>query len=194
MSSNNFSGFRLNSLEGFSKLRELELASCGFVGIVEPSLSNLRELTLFENSLEGPLDFLANASQVVNLRISYNNFSGAIPASILRSTVLAALDMSHNRLSGTLPGDLKSLFFFFFFFFSLKGDAFANAVNLTTLDLSFNSLTGPVPNFSAKPHLLFILLNSNNLTGSLPDLENVPSLLRLDLGSNSISGTIPPSL
>eukprot|EP00835_Amoeboradix_gromovi_P002196 NODE_119_length_18895_cov_0.454990.p2 type:complete len:925 gc:universal NODE_119_length_18895_cov_0.454990:16893-14119(-) len=61
--------------------------------------------------------------------------------------------------------------------------------NLTALDLSRNSITGPVP--TALPDSLqSLLLNKNKLSGSLP--SSIPSgLVSLDVSNNNLSGPVP---
>ncbi|KAL0925560.1 hypothetical protein M5K25_003910 [Dendrobium thyrsiflorum] len=68
---------------------------------------------------------------------------------------------------------------------------------VTTLDLSDNSLTGPIPPNLCEwiPYLVKLDLSGNSLTGSIPpELSNCSFLNFLDLSSNSLSGAIPASL
>ena len=72
----------------------------------------------------------------------------------------------------------------------------ANLANLTTLNLSYNQLSGEIP-----PHLgnlanLTILdLHFNELSGEIPPrFGNLVNLTQLDLGFNQLSGNIPPQL
>ncbi|PRP87965.1 putative leucine-rich repeat receptor-like protein kinase [Planoprotostelium fungivorum] len=83
-------------------------------------------------------------------------------------------------------------------------------VNLTTLDLSSNSLSGAIP--SSIQNLIFLTgtiptsigqlvniqslyLDSNQLSGSIPDtIGSLISLHWLDLSDNLLTGSIPPSI
>jgi Leucine-rich repeat (LRR) protein len=92
--------------------------------------------------------------------------------SIISTTIF--LDMSKNRLHGTLPTNL---------------DEVMPAADM--IDLSSNKITGPVPRFPR--NIKYLDLSRNNLSGTLPDFRN----RRLDMFAiydNSISGSIPSSL
>ncbi|GLJ08096.1 hypothetical protein SUGI_0081260 [Cryptomeria japonica] len=67
---------------------------------------------------------------------------------------------------------------------------------LTTLDLSNNYLSGPIPaELSLLHNLERLVLGSNNLTGVIPqELENCSALKTLDLGWNLLTGRIPSKL
>jgi len=64
------------------------------------------------------------------------------------------------------------------------------------LDLSNNSLTGPLPESLAAVHALQELdVSHNRLNGAVPDaLGRLETLSRLVLSGNSLSGPIPPAL
>lgn len=63
-------------------------------------------------------------------------------------------------------------------------------VNLTSVDLSENSLTGPLPSLQATDNLEFLYLNNNTLEGPLP--SHLPETLQeLWLNSNNFTGPIP---
>ncbi|GMG99322.1 hypothetical protein Nepgr_001162 [Nepenthes gracilis] len=59
------------------------------------------------------------------------------------------------------------------------------------LDLSFNNITGQIPNslFNLSS-LSYLFLGNNKLTGSLPT-QKTSSLLNIDLSYNEISGSFP---
>jgi len=63
--------------------------------------------------------------------------------------------------------------------------------NLSSLNLSYNQLSGEIPNFSNLPNLLILHLHYNKLTGSLPDFSNVPKLTEFWVYSNQLTGNIP---
>ncbi|KAF5767035.1 putative protein kinase RLK-Pelle-LRR-XI-1 family [Helianthus annuus] len=102
----------------------------------------------------------------------------------------------------------------------IGGPELANLTHLTSLDLSFNNLSGPLPpqlgnctrlryldlsyNILSGPiphtlgnliHLTQIILYSNKLTGSIPyQIGNLSNLEELDFSLNHLTGTIPESL
>ncbi|XP_042383863.1 LRR receptor-like serine/threonine-protein kinase ER1 isoform X2 [Zingiber officinale] len=64
---------------------------------------------------------------------------------------------------------------------------------LRTLDLSYNLLSGPVPeSLASAPVLSNLILCHNQLSGFLPPFPASSSLLRLDLKHNQLSGPLPP--
>ena len=94
------------------------------------------------------------------------------------SGTVTLLDLSKNRLRGTLPtaiGDLTAL---------------------TYLDLSTNDIAGSIPiTIGQLRSLTFLGLAVNQLTGSLPaDVGDLSELQTLSLSVNFLSGPIPPEL
>ena len=80
--------------------------------------------------------------------------------------------LDSNGLSGTLP-------------------PISDFTGLVWFDVSFNDVTGPVPDLLAMPQLQFAFLGVNQLSGPLPPLSGHPNLELLDLQLNQLSGTIP---
>ena len=67
---------------------------------------------------------------------------------------------------------------------------------VTTIRLSENRLTGPLPReLSYLSSLVALDLATNNLTGPIPNwIGNLPSLSELNLANNALEGAIPPEL
>ena len=67
---------------------------------------------------------------------------------------------------------------------------------VVSLDLSSNSLTGPMsPELGSLSSLTRLVLANNDLTGPMsPELGSLSSLTRLDLANNDLTGPIPPEL
>ncbi|KAL2611796.1 hypothetical protein R1flu_023488 [Riccia fluitans] len=107
---------------------------------------------------------------------SYNSFSGSLPTELFRSG-LGFLDLSHNRVSGHIASG---------FFSSLLESMFQ-------LDLSFNALSGPLPQNSGDfTALNYLDLSDNNLSGKVPaSVEKIPTLQFLDLAHNKFTGRVP---
>ena len=109
---------------------------------------------------------------------------------------LEVLDLSTNRLRGTLSTDI---FFFFFFFF--VDDDFESSFtsissllpNLRVLDLSKNELEGTILEDVSHdlPSLQVFSLSEHLLEGPLSLQINTNILEDLLLDSNNLSGTIP---
>ena len=88
------------------------------------------------------------------------------------------LDLSFNRLTGSIPAELGSL------------------SNLEWLDLYNNQLTGSIPaELGNLSNLTYLGLANNQLTGSVPEeLGNLSNLTGLDLAANQLTGSIPAEL
>ncbi|MFZ1422608.1 MAG: leucine-rich repeat domain-containing protein [Saprospiraceae bacterium] len=63
--------------------------------------------------------------------------------------------------------------------------------NLTRLNLSYNQLSGSIPDFSGMPRLYKMYLEGNQLTGQIPNFSNLPQLDNLYLFNNRLTGPIP---
>ncbi|KAG5233636.1 receptor protein [Salix suchowensis] len=162
------------------------------------NLKSLRVMRLGNSSIiRSDLALLGNLTQLTELDLSYNNFSGEIPSSLGNLIQLTNLDLSNNILSGNIPSSLFALP-------SLeKLDLHSNNLTgnisefqhtfLYYLDLSNNVLTGNIPSFLfALPSLERIDLHSNNLIGNISEFHN--SWRFLDLSNNNLHGTIPSSI
>lgn len=76
-------------------------------------------------------------------------------------------------------------------------DAFKYCSSLTTLDLSGNRFSGPIPSeiCSWTPFLVNLDLSNNSFSGSIPaELGNCTYLNKLMLNNNKLSGNIPPEI
>ncbi|XP_076920638.1 receptor-like protein kinase BRI1-like 3 [Bidens hawaiensis] len=73
---------------------------------------------------------------------------------------------------------------------------YASNGSMIYLDLSYNSLTGPIPeSYGSLSYLQVLNLGYNNLSGDIPSsLGNLKTALLLDLSHNSLTGFIPGSL
>jgi Leucine-rich repeat (LRR) protein len=73
------------------------------------ALSNLTELTqlwLDHNSLEGPIPDLSDLKNLQSIRLQDNNITGEIPVWLASLQSLQELLLSNNNLSGTIPSAL----------------------------------------------------------------------------------------
>ncbi|MBK7370914.1 MAG: leucine-rich repeat domain-containing protein [Saprospiraceae bacterium] len=66
-----------------------------------------------------------------------------------------------------------------------------NLSHLTFLNLSYNQLSGSIPNFDKLPNLQNLYLDRNQLTGSIPNFDKLPNLLNLSLTGNQLTESIP---
>ncbi|GKD20350.1 leucine-rich repeat-containing protein [Tanacetum coccineum] len=103
-------------------------------------------------------------------------FSGNLPVQSFALPFLNSLDLSGNRLNGTLPSWLFT------------------SPSLQLLSLDYNMFSGNVPFESfALPSLKELYLNFNQLDGDIPSdiLINLTHLTYFDLSGNGLNGTLP---
>lgn len=109
------------------------------------------------------------------LHLYGNALTGTLPADLRLPSGLVELDLSDNRLVGTIPTswDLQS------------------ATQLQLLSLSINNLTGALP--AALPSgLITLQLAENALSGTLPPGAWLPpALVNCSLQDNALRGSIP---
>ncbi|XP_020581873.1 receptor-like protein kinase HSL1 [Phalaenopsis equestris] len=185
-----------------------------------PSLSDLR---LFNNILAGGLPpELGKHSPLWNVEVDDNLLSGEIPSDLCAQKALVSVILFNNNFSGNLPASLSKCFTLsniMIYRNNLSGEfpagIWTTAVNLTTVMMGDNSLTGTLPDAlpwnltrleiqnnqfvgnlpSTAKNLIVFNANNNLLFGSIPlNLSSLPQLAILSLGSNQISGSIPPEI
>ncbi|CAJ2653368.1 unnamed protein product [Trifolium pratense] len=143
-------------------------------------LKNLGRLVLQQNNLSGNIPtIIGNLTKLFELYLHTNNFEGSIPLTLKYCTQLQTFAVSTNKLSGDIPDQV-----------------FGNLENLIFLDLSNNSLTGPLPSvFGNLKHLSIFYLYANKLSGEIPkELGACFTLTELVLERNFFIGSIPSSL
>ncbi|KAK6144857.1 hypothetical protein DH2020_021677 [Rehmannia glutinosa] len=164
---------------GVPKLADLRLSFNLLTGTIDPllfTLQSLKVLYLNDNRLSGELqDFPASSSVLEKVYLNGNNLSGEIPRSISEIQSLSFVSLASNKFSGTI-----------------KMEAFQNLTNLTSLDLSFNSLTIGAD----KPDLIFpvleeLRLSNCNLTEFPTFLKKQEQLRTLNMSNNQIQGYVP---
>ncbi|CAH9117777.1 unnamed protein product [Cuscuta epithymum] len=117
-------------------------------------LKYLQTLRVAHNLFNGSLPAtLIECKRLRNLDLSVNNFSGSFPDGLgVSLALLEDLDLSHNEFSGSIPRDLGNLS-------RLEG----------TLDLSHNKFSGMIPpSLGNLPEKVYIDLTFNNLSGPIP--------------------------
>ena len=210
VSYNNFSGSLPGFLGDLSSLKVLGLSHNGFDGslpIEMSSLTNLLTLAVDNNILTGDLEpvagmtkleyfygennhfdsrldkgILGNLQNLINLDLSGNSLKATlIPPGLFEMTGLKAVDLSNNKIKGSIPSDFKT-----------------NDV-LEFLSLRLNQVSGKLhPNFGAKMRALTHLdLEDNQLTGSIADhlFRNLTDVTHLFLGKNAFDEwSIPDSM
>ncbi|XP_057954667.1 probable inactive receptor kinase At5g10020 [Malania oleifera] len=143
-------------------------------GFVQESSMVLSELDLSLNQLEGPVGSITSAT-LKKLNLSSNKLSGSLPAKVGHCAII---DLSNNMLSGNLS----------------RIRSWGNYVEV--IQLSSNALTGTLPNQTSQfLRLTSLEISNNSLEGVLPPhLGTYPELEVIDLSLNKFSGFLPPSL
>ncbi|TYG84699.1 hypothetical protein ES288_D01G269900v1 [Gossypium darwinii] len=170
----------------WSSLSKLEIVGLGnnkLRGTIPPALfciPSLQRLLLSQNQFKGNLsDLHGRASSLLyDLDLSSNKLQGQFPMSLFELRGLKFLSLSSNNFSGLIP--MRAL---------------QNLKNLSSLDLSYNSLSIDATDTNVSslsfPNITTLKLTSCNLT-EFPDFLIYQSRLSyLDLSNNQIQGKIP---
>ncbi|KAK8648346.1 hypothetical protein V6N13_129100 [Hibiscus sabdariffa] len=171
---------------GFSQLVSLEylnLSACSLSGFVPSDVSFLTKLTSIDLSHNWDLSFdshtfemlTRNLSKLQNLLLDFVDMSDVVPASFKNlPPSLKRLGLHECSLQGEFPIEISQL------------------GNLEYLDLSLNSLTGPLPKYNWSLPLRLLDLHGNQFRGSVPaSLGNLTRITSLDFSSNLFEGQIP---
>ncbi|CAA7022599.1 unnamed protein product [Microthlaspi erraticum] len=155
--SNRFYGslpFQLFELQG---LQSLVLYGNSFDGSVSGEIGRLKllqTLDLSQNHFAGSLPpSILQCNRLRTLDVSRNNFSGSLPHGFGSAFVsLERLDLAFNQFNGSIPGDIGNLS-------NLQG----------TADFSHNRFSGSIPPaLGDLPEKVYIDLTFNNLSGPIP--------------------------
>ncbi|KAH8971068.1 hypothetical protein BDL97_02G123200 [Sphagnum fallax] len=178
------------------------------------SLSNLTVLDLHDNNFTGLIPNLALLANLQILSLNGNAFSGSIEHVLqgLNAPLLVSMDLSSNQLTGCIPGLTTGLGNYSGFsatFLNVSHNHIGGYFNisnqfnetdlLTTLDLSFNNISGDISTVISFLYGLYspqiLLINNNHFSGKLPDFStSLDTITNLDLSNNQLSGIIPPSI
>ncbi|PSS14141.1 inactive leucine-rich repeat receptor-like protein kinase [Actinidia chinensis var. chinensis] len=115
-------------------------------------------------------------SKVLNIRLSDMGLKGGFPRGLENCSALTGLDLSSNRLNGTIPSDIPNIIKY-----------------VTSLDLSNNNLSGEIPKGLANCSYLNVLkLDSNKLSGQIPlELGLLDRLKTFSVANNLLTGRVP---
>ena len=116
-------------------------------------------------------------SGVEALVLRNNGLAGSLP-DLSALSHLVTLDLSFNRIAGSLPPSLADL------------------GQLEMLNLAYNEFTGAIPTgIGALSDLRILYLNNNRISGGIPaELGRLSALEELVLGPSNLGGPIPSSL
>lgn len=168
--------------------------------VSEATETDIQCLKSIKDSLEDPNDYLSfswnfnnktegyickfagiecwhpDENRVLNIDLSDMGLKGQFPTGIRNCTSLTGLDLSNNKLSGSIPSDISSILHF-----------------VTSLILSSNSFTGLIPPSLANcTYLNFLELDNNRFNGSIPlELSLLGRLKTFSVANNLLTGQIP---
>ncbi|WVZ87137.1 hypothetical protein U9M48_033827 [Paspalum notatum var. saurae] len=202
-SSNYLNGSLPSELGNLAKLEQLYIDSAGLSGPLPSTFSKLTKMkTLWasDNNFTGQIpDYIGSWISLTELRFQGNSFQGPIPTSLSNLVNLTSLrigDIINGSSSLAFVSNMTSLSTLILrncrISDNLASVNFSQLAKLTLLDLSFNNITGTVPQGLLNLNSLnFIFLGNNSLTGSLPSSIG-SSLTALDFSYNQLSGNFPP--
>ncbi|KAL5573828.1 hypothetical protein UlMin_023425 [Ulmus minor] len=170
------------------------LLHCSFSYGLESDINCLRSI---KESLEDPFNYLNSSwnfnnntegfickfvgvecwhpdeNKVLNIRLSDMGLKGPFPIGIENCSSLTGLDLSNNKLYGSLPENISRVISF-----------------ATTLDLSNNNFSGTIPKqLSNCSYLNVLKLDHNRFTGQIPpELALLSRLRTFSVANNLLTG------
>ncbi|KAL6652029.1 hypothetical protein ACP70R_010954 [Stipagrostis hirtigluma subsp. patula] len=202
LGSNNFNGTLPDELGKLTKLQQMYIDSNDFSGPLPSTLSQLKNLSVLwasDNNFSGQIpDYIGSLTNLTQLRLQGNSFQGPIPiifSNLIKLTSLRIGDIANGSSSLAFIGNMTSLGDLVLrnsmISDTLASVDFSKFGILNLLDLSFNNITGQIPQGILNlPSLSFLFLGNNSLSGSLPATKSV-LLTNLDFSYNHLSGSFP---
>ena len=163
-------------------------------------------------------------SSLMILSLRSNNFHGHIPKELCALTSLQILDLSHNKLFGSIPRCVENFNAMatnknsndaiYSYSFSLSLDEFGQFESallvikgkvyeygtilhqVKSIDLSKNNFSREIPKeLTSLQGLQLLNLSFNIFTGRIPEsISDMRSLESIDFSRNQLLGEIPPSI
>ncbi|KAJ8898990.1 hypothetical protein K2173_008492 [Erythroxylum novogranatense] len=198
----NLSKNLLKNLEepySFPNLSVLDLHLNQLHGKIPPPPPSAAYIDYSSNKFNSDIPQEVDLSAALFFSASNNSLTGAVPKSICNATFLQVLDLSNNKLNGTIPecliersNTLRVLNLRRNNFSGSIPDSFQDSCGLKTLDLSGNRLVGKIPGSVANCTDLEVLdLGNNQLNDVFPCLlKSISSLRVIVLRNNTFSGKI----
>ncbi|KAJ0772113.1 putative non-specific serine/threonine protein kinase [Helianthus annuus] len=222
---NKLSGGIPKSIESLSSIQSFNIRNNNLSGKLPAFLLNSKSLQIIElaeNEFTGsiPLLIKGEETKLKLLSLRLNKLAGEIPEELCRLTSIQILDLAHNNLSGTIPTCFYNfsimsrrqqpsplVFYDVPFQIRVLGSALLVTKGreyeyrsilylVTTLDLSSNKFSGPIPKeLMHLSGLRWLNLSGNHLSGRIPEeIGKMTSLESLDLSVNQLEGRIPSSM
>ncbi|XP_022883538.1 brassinosteroid LRR receptor kinase BRI1-like [Olea europaea var. sylvestris] len=156
--------------------------------------TRLKRLYLMDNAFTGPLKLPTS----INPNMENFDLEGPISEEICNLDNLSLLDLSENKLCGSIPYcfNPSRIHHVYLSNNQLEGEltyAFYNSSSLVSLDLRYNKFIGNIPqSIGNLSHLSIILLSNNHFEGTIPpQFCEMDQLSMIDLSFNFLSRQIP---
>ncbi|XP_059658156.1 probable LRR receptor-like serine/threonine-protein kinase At1g56140 [Cornus florida] len=183
----------------FTALKDLRVQGTKLEGPIPNSygaltkLENLRIGDLGEE--DSSLNFLENLTNLSILSLRNCRVAGQLPEKLSTFSNLRLLDLSFNKLTGQIPNsfqDFASLQYLFLGSNDLSGELPPNIINqkLVALDVSFNSISGNLPQHSSKAGLSVNVVGTSINADGLLD-EKTSMMLNCLQDNNKCSNRVP---
>ncbi|KAG2621870.1 hypothetical protein PVAP13_3NG301300 [Panicum virgatum] len=174
--------------------------------------SNVEVLDIRYNRFMGSLDWILHLYQIKLLLLGGNMFEGHISAELCHLQYLNIIDMSQNRLSGSLPPCIGAIPFGYHtddddflsnYFYDVPFDVSLSSMDLPLFDAIYVlqgftfSTKGNIYTFSRGFYNLMsgIDLSANMLSGEIPwEIGNLSHVKSLNLSHNFFIGQIPATI
>lgn len=137
----------------------------------------------FDNNTEGFIcKFIGiecwhiDESKVLNIRLPDMGLKGPFPMGLENCTSLTGLDLSNNKLYGSLPVNISKVIGY-----------------VTTLDLSSNNFSGTIPKLLSNcSYLNDLILDHNRFSGQIPpELTLLARIKKFSVANNLLTGPVP---
>ncbi|WOL17523.1 LRR receptor-like serine/threonine-protein kinase FLS2 [Canna indica] len=207
LSDNNLNGGVPPSLGQLKELSEVYLSSNSLVGNVTEAhfteLAILKFLDISQNNLRVVLpDDWVPPFDAFTIGMSYCHIGTLIPSWIQTQTLLQNLYLSGTGLEGRIPAWFSHFNPQGWHYLDLSSNSLSgplpvvSSVNQSIINLSNNSFSGPIlPSFAASLNASILTLSDNLISGKFPPFFcNMNFLEVLDLSNNRLSGEFPDCL
>ncbi|XP_071715855.1 probable LRR receptor-like serine/threonine-protein kinase At1g74360 [Rutidosis leptorrhynchoides] len=205
LSSNNFTGEIISSMDGCLKLEYVDLSSNFLTGNLSFDFGRFKEFSVSENCFNGTLSghFFNETCALEVLDLSENVLTGEIVKEISSCKNLTILDLSGNGFTGQIPSEIGSMTKLEQLMLGNNSvsreipESLLNLESLYYLDLSRNGFGGDIqPIFGQFSQLNNLLLHANGYTNGLhsSSILKLQNISRLDLSFNNFSGALPSEI